>query len=137
MAIIKVKVGGCGVRYLDAHGNARHALKTPESGPFECDDAQAERLVGLRVAEYVGPQCAFSPVEQQGKTGEAEKAAGRLDVKELEGMEYNELKKLAAEMGVKPEGKTKADYIKALAAAEIESDEDDDALPELSAADPE
>lgn len=137
MAKIKVTVGGCGIRYTDANGNARHALKTPESGAFECDDAQAERLVGLRVAEYVGPQCAFSPAEQHGESGEPEKDASRLAVEELEAMEYNELKKLAAEKGVKPEGKTRADYIAALAAAMVESDEDDDALPELSAADPE
>lgn len=56
MATIRVKCGGCGIKYTDANGKARHALKTPESGAFECDDAQADRLVGLGVAEYVGLQ---------------------------------------------------------------------------------
>lgn len=146
MAQIRVKYGGCGIKYKDAHGMERHALKTPESGAFECDDVQAERLVGLGVAEYVGLQ--WKQVEntsddnQQDENGDLEKATGHLDAEQLAEMDYNELKKLAADMGVKPEGQKKADYIAAIAAAEVElgdeleTDEDDD-LPDLSAADPE
>lgn len=146
MAKIKVTRGGCGIQYTDAHGNARHALKTPENGPFECDDAQAARLVSLGVAEYVGAQwkqdAAEADAQQEGQddgSQETEKAAGHLDAEQLAEMDYNELKKLAADMGVKPKGKTKADYIAAIVAVEVElSDEDDgDELPELNAADPE
>lgn len=159
MAMIKVIRGGCGIVYTDAHGNARHALKTPESGPFECDDTQAARLVGLGVADYCNelgwrqvadpaPQTDEQQTEQQKEqtddTQEPEKLVGHLAAEQLEEMGYNELKKLAADMGVKPEGKTKDDYIAALVAVEVElgdevdPDEDDgDELPELSAADPE
>ena len=53
MVKIRVTCGGCGIEYTDEHGNARHALKTAEDGPFLCDAKQAERLVGLGVAAYV------------------------------------------------------------------------------------
>lgn len=52
MAKIKVIRGGCGIAYKDEHGADRHALKTTEDGPFECDDQQAARLVSLGVAVY-------------------------------------------------------------------------------------
>lgn len=178
MATIRVKCGGCGIEYQDANGNKRHALKTPESGPFECDDAQAERLVGLGVAEYVGLQWrevedkvadeepaplpetqqeqaeerepaqetgswADSPVnwpnrdEPEEASPETGKKTGHLTAEDLEKMSYIELKHLAAEMGVEPDGKKKPDYIAALVAAKVYVDEDDDELPELFAADPE
>lgn len=156
MAIIKVKLGGCGIKYTDAHGKERHALKTPESGPFECDDAQAERLVGLGVAEYVGLQWKqeADPEPQQDEPApdqepnqepdqEPEKVMGHLSAEDLENWDYNDLKKLAADMGVKPEGQKKTDYIAAIVAVEVELGnaedlgDDDDELPELGAADPE
>ena len=152
MAQIRVKYGGCGIKYTDANGTERHALKTPESGAFECDDAQAERLVGLGVAEYVGLQWkevnnSVQPEEtgddaKQQETGEPEKATGHLDAEQLAEMDYNELKKLAADMGVKPAGQKKTDYIAAIAAVEVEPGDEvdldeDDELPDLSAADPE
>ncbi len=49
MVKIKVIVGGCGIEYTDNHGNTRHALKTPEDGPFDCREDVAERLVSLGV----------------------------------------------------------------------------------------
>jgi hypothetical protein len=157
MATIRVKCGGCGIKYTDANGNARHALKTPESGAFECDDAQADRLVGLGVAEYVGlqwrevsdevaeeepaPLAETQPeqAEEVEPAQETEKRTGHLVAEDLEKMSYLELKHLAAEMGIFPDSKKKADYIEALVAAEVEidEDEDDDELPELCAADPE
>lgn len=134
MAKIKITRGGCGIEYTDAYGNARHALKTPENGSFECDDAQAARLVGLGVAEYVG-----AAEEQADGSQETEKATGHLDAEQLAEMDYNDLKAFAADLGVVPNGKKKGDYIAAIAAAEVEpGDEDDgDELPELNAADPE
>ena len=63
---------------------------------------------------------------------------GHLDAKELEGWSYNELKKLAAEMGVEVKGNKKADYIAAIAAEQVEASADDDELPpDLDVADPE
>jgi len=146
MAKIRVKLGGCGIKYTDANGNERHALKTPESGAFECDDAQAARLVSLGVAEYVGCQGrAVDPAtEHIGEPAEPdqepEKIVGHLDAAELETWTIEQLKKLAADMGVDLTGcKKKADYIAAITAEEVEIDAEDDAdeLPELSAADPE
>ena len=160
MVTIKVKYGGCGIKYTDANGNARHALKTPESGPFECDDAQAARLVGLGVAEYVGTVKAVDEVPAPTPEGqqeepaqepvepaqEPEKVMGHLSAEDLEKWDYNDLKALAADMGVVPEGRKKSDYIAAIVAVEVELgpevdpddvDDPDNDLPDLTAADPE
>ena len=143
MTVIKVTCGGCGIQYIDANGNARHALKTPESGPFECDVDQAKRLIDLGVAELVPPWTIHGePAPQEGTdepSQETEKPTAHLDAEELETWDYNDLKKLAADMGVTPAGKKKADYIAALVAADLEigdEDEDED-LPDLGVADPE
>ncbi len=142
MANIKVKHGGCGIKYTDAHGNARHALKTPESGAFECDDAQAEHLVRMGVAAYVTEKAAESAAQtdaqQEGQTDgsqEPEKLTDRLDAAQLETMTNDHLKKLAGDLGVDITGcKKKVDYITAITAAEVEIG---DELPDLGAADPE
>ena len=151
MIKIRVTRGGCGISYNDEHGTKRHALKTPEDGPFMCDEAQAERLVRLGVAAYVTGRALEAPQDPDADTDpdnqEPEKATGHLDAAELEGWDYNQLKKLAADMGVTPKGKKKADLIAAITAAEVtpgndmdhdegDGSEDDD-LPELGAADPE
>ena len=146
MVTIRVTCGGCGIEYTDEHGNARHALKTAEDGPFLCDAKQAERLVRLGVAAYVTTE---KPDEKTDSTEGADNQdmrettdaqAGRLSAEDLEKWDFNDLKKLAADMGVKPEGKKKVDYIAAIAAAEVtagdEVDENDE-LPELGAVDPE
>lgn len=166
---IKVIRGGCGINFTE-NGRVRHALKTPEDGPFMCEIEQAKRLVNLGVAEYVITTDEKEPVTQhdpnsfpdnpppdQGTAGDNdetqgdESIAGHLDAEQLEGMDYNDLKKLAAELGVTPAGKKKEDYIKALAAVEVETDPDgvvndpdgdadgdpDNELPDLGAADPE
>lgn len=143
MAKIRVIRGGCGISYKDKNGTARHALRTPEHGPFVCDDAQAARLVSLGVAVYVNEQqAAPEPKADPAAGGVPEKTTGHLDPEQLEAMEYNELKKLAADMGVTPKGKKKADLIEAITAAEVEpgdevDPDDEDELPELGAADPE
>ncbi|MEY8330208.1 Ish1 domain-containing protein [Lachnospiraceae bacterium 48-33] len=151
MIKIRVTRGGCGISYNDEHGTKRHALKTPEDGPFMCDEAQAERLVRLGVAAYVTGKAPEVPQDPDADTDpgnqEPEKATGHLDAAELESWDYNQLKKLAADMGVTPKGKKKADLIAAITAAEVEPGNDtdpdegdgseDDDLPELGAADPE
>lgn len=165
MVKIRVKYGGCGICYTDEHGVARHALKTPESGPFDCDEAKAAQLVGMGMAEYVGtveaveedpaPQNEGQQVEpdaQQEASGEQdedpgepaqepEKATGHLDEAQLNDMTIKQLKALAADMGVDvSDCDRKADYVAALAAVEVEIDDVDDPdneLPDLTAADPE
>ena len=134
MKKIRITRGGCGICYTDANGVKRHALKTPESGAFECSDEQADRLVRLGVAIYAGT--AGKPAQQAEEPEQTVK--GHLDAKELEGWSYNELKKLAAEMGVEVKGNKKADYIAAIAAEEVEAGAEDDELPpDLDVADPE
>jgi len=134
MKFIKVIAGGVSVKRTDANGNARYELKTAQDKPFECTDEQAERFVGLGVAEYVGQ---FVSEEKP------EKITGHLDASDLETWDFNEIKKLAADLGVKPAGKKKADYIAAIVAEEVEFDtladdfEDDDELPDLGVIDPE
>lgn len=165
MVTIKVKYGGCGICYTDENGVARHALKTPESGPFECDEAKAAQLVSIGMAEYVGTveaveePAAPDPEGQQAAPGETkqepgetaqdpgepaqepEKETGHLDEAQLQEMTIKELKALAADLGVDVSGcDRKSEYVAALAAAEVEIDDVDDPdndLPELTAADPE
>lgn len=138
MKKIRITRGGCGICYTDSNGVNRHALKTPENGAFECSDEQADRLVRLGVAVYVEDvkQQDDTDTKQDGETESTMKA--HLDAEELENWDYNELKKLAAEMGVEPSGKKKADYIAAIVAEEVEVSVDDDELPpDLNVADPE
>ncbi|MCM1150009.1 MAG: hypothetical protein NC319_08020 [Butyricicoccus sp.] len=150
MVKIRVTCGGCGIDYTDEHENARHALKTAEDGPFMCEHEQAERLVRLGVAAYVTTR---EPAEAEADGGDQDPGenpdalTGHLSAEDLEKWDFNDLRKLAADMGVKPEGKKKADYIAAIAAAEVTAGDDkaegsgeaegDDDLPELGAADPE
>lgn len=136
MTVIKIKGGGCGIKYTDGNGVARYALKTPKDGAFECEVEQAKRLVALGVAEVVEPWTLGPNV-----VGEADgdKLPGHLDAAQLESMDFNDLKKLAKDMGVTPDGKKKADYIAALVAVEVEPGEevDGDDLPDLNVVEPE
>ena len=135
MKKIRVTRGGCGICYTDANGVKRHALKTPENGAFECGDEQADRLVRLGVAAYVGS--AEKPAQQADAEPE-QTVKGHLSAEDLEGWDYNELKKLAADMGVEVKGKKKADYIAAITAEEVEASAEDDELPpDLDVVDPE
>lgn len=132
---IKIKSGGCGVKYTDGNGVERYALKTPKDGAFLCEIEQAKRLVALGVAEYVADE----KCDTETKEGVGVAETGHLDAEQLESMDFNDLKKLAKDMGVTPAGKKKADYIAALVAVEVEAGEevDGDELPDLDAADPE
>lgn len=139
MRKIRVTQGGCGIKYTDANGHERHALKTSEHGPFECDDAQADRLVGLGVAVYVGAAKPAAPVEEPDEHAqEPETVTGHLDAAQLESMTNEQLKNLAGDLGIDVTGcKKKADYVAAIVAVEVEAPAEDDELPELDAADPE
>ena len=144
MATIEIILGGCGITYTDANGNKRHVLKTPEHGPFECDDTQAAYFVGKGVAKYARQ----SQPEEQAEcgaepSGDSGKLTGHLEPADLELMTVEQLKNLAADMGVDVSGcKKKADYVAALAAVEVEVEDEaildnSDDLPEMSAVDPE
>lgn len=134
MRKIRVTVGTVG--YYDA----KHAHKrmTAADGPFECEDAQAEHFVSAGVAEYVGGVIEADEADEQEVTGHLAKS-------QLEEMTIQQLQNLAVDLGVDVTGcKKKADYVDAIAAAEVnaggmvdDEDTDGDALPDLNAADPE
>lgn len=132
---IKIKSGGCGVKYTDGNGVERYALKTPKDGAFLCEIEQAKRLLALGVAELVADTKGDTEAKEGVELGEK----GHLDAAQLENMDFNDLKKLAKDMGVTPAGKKKTDYIAALAAVELEPGEeaDGDELPDLDVVDPE
>lgn len=134
MRKIRVTVGTVG--YYDA----KHAHKrmTAADGPFECEDTQAEHFVSAGVAEYVGDVIEADEADEQEVTGHLAKS-------QLEEMTIQQLQNLAGDLGVDVTGcKKKADYVDAIAAAEVnaggmvdDEDTDGDALPDLNAADPE
>lgn len=150
MVKIRVTCGGCGIEYIDEHGNARHTLKTSEDGPFLCDTEQARRLIRLGVAAYITSR-EPDRTETDGSGSEPMKnpdtRTGYFSSDDLEKWEINNLRKLATDMGIRPKGKKKADYIDAIVSAEIEirnneaeGDDEidgDDELPDLEAAEPE
>lgn len=134
MRKIRVTVGTVG--YYDA----KHAHKrmTAADGPFECEDTQAEHFVSAGVAEYVGGAIEVDEANEQ-------EVIGHLAKSQLEEMTIQQLQNLAGDLGVDVTGcKKKADYVDAIAAAEVNAggmvdaeDTDGDALPDLNAADPE
>lgn len=134
MRKIRVTVGTVG--YYDA----KHAHKrmTAADGPFECEDTQAEHFVSAGVAEYVGGVIEADEADEQEVTGHLAKS-------QLEEMTIQQLQNLAGNLGVDVTGcKKKADYVDAIAAAEVnaggmvdDEDTDGDDLPDLNAADPE
>lgn len=134
MRRIRVTVGTVG--YYDA----KHAHKrmTAADGPFECEDTQAEHFVSAGVAEYVGGVIEADEADDQEVTGHLAKS-------QLEEMTIQQLQNLAGDLGVDVTGcKKKADYVDAIAAAEVnaggmvdDEDTDGDDLPDLNAADPE
>lgn len=134
MRKIRVTVGTVG--YYDA----KHAHKrmTAADGPFECEDTQAEHFVSAGVAEYVGGVIEADEADEQEVTGHLAKS-------QLEEMTIQQLQNLAGDLGVDVTGcKKKADYVDAIAAAEVnaggmadDEDTDGDALPDLNTADPE
>lgn len=91
--------------------------KTSSDEPFELEDTKAERLISLGVAVKVSPE---------------EKISGDTD-DSLENLEYNELKKMAKECGVKASG-TKKELIEAIMQAKesevapVQQAEDDEPM---------
>ena len=134
MRKIRVTVGTVG--FYDA--KHAHKRKTAADGPFECEDTQAEHFVSAGVAEYIGGVIKADEADDQEVTG-------RLAKDQLEEMTIQQLQNLAGDLGVDVTGcKKKADYVDAIAAAEVNAggmvdDEgtDGDDLPDLNAADPE
>lgn len=98
--------------------------KTCKDEPFSLTEEQEERLVSKGVAEYVE----VAPVQPQEDANKNEKKAegpgqemikGHLEREQLMGMGYNDLKKLAKEMGIPATG-SKDELVGKIAEEEIE-----------------
>lgn len=131
---VKITVGTYGYQ---RNGNGHVDLINSESGPIDVDTAEAERLIGLGVAEAA----------EAVTDSEPEMVTGNLDPKALEEYTVPQLKALAKDMGLKAGG-SKEELIERIAGAEIQypvddedadvaADADADTPPVLSAAEPE
>lgn len=110
----------------------------PGDKPISLTSAQESRLVNLGVARYCNSS---EVVETANDPNESESTVltGHLDKEQLESMSYNDLKKLAAELGANSNGK-KTEIIESILAVEVETDATeaaDEEPPTLIAADPE
>ena len=133
MKKINIVLGTYGYRKNDT---SPVELINSESGPIEVSDKEAERLIGLGIAEEV-----------KKTAGTKETATGHLDAESLEEYTVDELKDLASKLGLEFKSKTKKDeLIKLISGTEVEypvaedtEDEevDDEEPPVLNAADPE
>lgn len=131
MRKIRVTVGTVG--YFDG---GHHKTKTTSDKPFECEDAQAAHFVECGVAEYVDQEQEKGHEPEQ----QSEPEAAHLDAAQLEAMTNDQLKNLAGDLGIDVTGcKKKADFVAAIVAADVEPGpaDDEDELPDLTAADPE
>lgn len=113
----------------------------PLDKEFECDDAIAESLIGRG---YVEPVRGFYEEEELENevTSDNEEVKGHLDPTDLaENYSYQELKKLASDLGVSANGK-KEELIERIcsvevgyspdAVVEVEEEEESDELPNTS-----
>lgn len=118
---IRVIRGGCGIRYTDAYGTQRHALKTRESGAFECEDDQAKRLISMGVAQLAGKN--GIPEEEEAM----EESKAHLSKKDLSSMSIEQLRLLAADMGVDGSGRRKkAELVSAITAQAVQTENVED-----------
>lgn len=138
MLTVKIISGtyGCKIK-------GRIVPKDLTSEPFELEDAEAERLVSLGVAEIItegvatggngketNPPSVNPTDDENGSNGENEGGndiTGHLDAEQLEEMTIKELKALAEDMGIDTgKFKVKAEYIQAIVAVEVSAPADDE-----------
>lgn len=122
-------------------------LKRPESGPFSLPEKEEAYLVSRKVAEYVREPVATDDADRN-EDGEgvdtseeiapapATTVEGKLAVEDLLKMTMSELRRLAAQMEINPEGlKTKQDYAEAISKVEFEVEPEaiiTDEMPDLN-----
>ena len=138
MRTVKIISGAYGLNTGD-----RVITKDRMSEPFSLDDAEAERLVSLGVAEIItegvatggngkepNPPSVNPSNDENGSNGENEGGNdidGHLDAEQLGEMTIKELKALAEDMGIDTSKmKVKADYIQAIVAVEVSAPADDE-----------
>lgn len=138
MLTVKIISGtyGCKIK-------GRIVPKDLTSEPFELENAEAERLVSLGVAEIItegvatggngeetNPPSVNPADDENGSNGENEgenDITGLLDAEQLKEMTIKELKALAEDMGIDTgKFKVKDDYIQAIVAVEVSAPADDE-----------
>ncbi len=138
MLTVKIISGtyGCKIK-------GRIVPKDLTSEPFELEDAEAERLVSLGVAEIItegvatggngketNPPSVNPADDENGSNGENEgenDITGHLDAEQLEEMTIKELKALAEDMGIDTgKFKAKAEFIRAILPVEVPAPADDE-----------
>lgn len=128
MPKIRIISGTVGIKYTDEYGNERFAVKNASDGAFEVSKELARRFVDeRRVAEYVGK------VDEIHSDSEEDE--------DLTSKPNSELREIAEKLGGDTRNcKNKAQLIELIESLRSESGEDyddEDELPDLSAADPE
>ena len=110
------------------HVNGR--VKPVRSGepPIELDDKEADRLVSIKVAEFVSEETdnarqVFNKDKEEDKEEDVIKT--HLDRVQLETMKLDDLKKLASDMGVDVKNLKKAEIIDLVVQIEVEVDPKD------------
>lgn len=130
MSVIKVIQGRVSIR-TEVNGTYLFTSKDWRDDPFEVDEAQAERLVGLGVACYADdtelPAFESEESEQEQSSATTEPLSENESVN-VEDMSLNELRAYAKKKGYDTKGcKTKNDYIERIKDIESEQgDESDD-----------
>lgn len=137
MTIVKIISGTYGHR----PENSPYVIPvTPRDPAISVDDDEAKRLVKIGVAAYVdaeapledvatavpgdpdGQTIGNSPDDGDGENGDSDpgEITATLDPEDLKGWKMDDLKKLAADMGIDPTGiKKKDDLVAAIAAVEV------------------
>lgn len=113
MKKVIIKVGGYGYR---PDKDSAVQLITEKNGPISVSDAEAKRLVDLKVAVYVGEE----------STSNSELKTGHLDAGQFADYSYKELQKLAKDMGLSATG-SKDELIERITTAEVQYEADAEA----------
>ena len=135
--LVKIISGTYGHRPILPNGQRSHYVIPVRAGeaPIDVDKAEADRLIGLGVAEAVKAEKIKAPKEEAPKgasEGENGQVAGTLDPEQLKSMRFDDLKALAKDMGVADIGKikSKGGMIEAICNVEVYADADPEEDPD-------
>ena len=131
MKKINIVVGTYGYRKNDT---SAVELIDKNSGPIEVSDAEAKRLIGLKIAVAAETKTATqtptpAPAPEPNGTEEpapvAPMVTGRLDAESLKEYSYKALQSLAKKLGLSTKGKTE-ELIERIAATEVQAPAEDE-----------
>lgn len=130
------------VRIVRGLYGSRKGLKSPESGAFELNDTEAERIISLGIAEAVSDSEADDELTvdetiedekpSSSETPKDEVMQGHFTEEDLKVMQYNDLRKLAKDLGVDTTGK-QSDIIARILAVDVAINTEDSSYGELEA----